>query len=54
MVEFEIFYKDDFNAKYNFAYAEFPSAYLLDKSGFEILTPQDGKHTLKSIDEYKK
>jgi hypothetical protein len=51
--EFEFLHKDEFNEKYKIADAKFPSAYLLDKSGFDLFISQDEMNAVKSIDELK-
>lgn len=51
--KFEFLHKDEFNEKYKVADAKFPSAYLLDKSGFDLFISQDEMNAVKSIDELK-
>jgi hypothetical protein len=51
--KFEFLHKDEFNEKYKVTDAKFPSAYLLDKSGFDLFISQDEMNALKSIDELK-
>ncbi|MFX0141818.1 MAG: hypothetical protein ACFFDN_49735 [Candidatus Hodarchaeota archaeon] len=50
---FEFLHKDEFNDKYKIADAKFPSAYLLDKLGFDLFISQDEMNAVKSIDELK-
>ena len=49
----EFLHKDEFNRKYDVADAKFPSAYVFDKSGFELFISQQEMNAMKTIDELK-
>jgi len=51
--KFEFLHKDEFNQEYNVADAKFPSAYVLDQSGFKLFISQDEMNSVKSVNELK-
>ncbi len=47
----EFLHKDEFNEKYDFKEAKFPSAYILNSNSLTLLISQKEMNNLKDLDE---